>query len=606
MLKNLAACLQIVWAIISSRNDFAKMGKQNLEQYIQEESSRPNLKEIKKTENPIGKLIDVYIDLKHGTDRKNYLKRERETIKQDKLSVDTANSWFSGQYRFPLKHLKIFVDELQVPLEEVIAVNNGKDPFKPDIEEFKKTKNPIGKLVDFYIDLIYNLDKKNYLKKESKTVKREKLNASTTYDWFKGINHFPLKYFKGFVDELQIPLEEVIAVNKGKDPFKADLEEIKRAKNSFGRLIDFYIDLNYGISRDNYLRQYWKTIEREKFNIGTARSWFQCNHPFPPKYLKRFVDELQIPIEEVIAINKGKDPFKVDIEEIKKAKNAIGKLIDVYINVRYNLDRKNYLEKESEIVKNEKLNINTAFGWFSGQYRFPLKHLKIFVDELQIPLEEVIAVNKGKNPFKADLEEIKKSENPIGKLIDFYIDLNYGISRDNYLRKENEKVKQEKFNKNTTYSWFSGDNPFPLKYLKSFVDELQVPLEEVITVNNGKDPFKPDIEEFKKTKNPIGRLIYFYIDLNHGMDRENYLRKGSETVKHWKLNTNTANNWFISDHPFPLKYLKGFVDELQIPYKEINYLIEGDIEKGIGQKLVSSSTNNMKQVLDGMLNDYIK
>ena len=133
---------------------------------------------------------------------------------------------------------------------------------------------------------------------------------------------------------------------------------------------------------------------------------------------------------------------------------------------------------------------------------------------------------------------------------------------------------------------------------------MNVSIEEVITVNKGKNPFKPDLKEIKKDKKPIGKLIDFYIDLKYGISRKNYVRKESEIVKQEKLNAGTANNWF-HNHNFPLRYLQSFIDELQIPYKEINYIIEGDIEKGIGQKLVSS-TNNMKQVLDGMLDDYIK
>ena len=347
------------------------MRKQNLEHYIKEESSRPNLEEIKKSKHPISKLIDVYIDLKYGISRRNYLKKESRTVKHEKRNVGAARSWFKGTCSFPLKYLKCFLDELQIPLEEVIAVK-GKDPFKADIEEFKKSKHSISKLIDFYIDLNYGSSRDNYLRKESKTLKQEKLNAkSVAGNWFTGTRPFPLKYLKGFADELQIPLEEVIAV-KGKDPFKADIEEFKKSKHSISKLIDFYIDLNYGISRESYLRKESEIVKQEKLNADTAFSWFMGDNHFPLKYLKGFADELQIPLEEVIAVNKGKNPFKPDLENFKKSKSPIGDLINLYINMKYGINRASYLRKESEIVKREKLNVGTADSWFTGYNPFPL------------------------------------------------------------------------------------------------------------------------------------------------------------------------------------------------------------------------------------------
>lgn len=40
----------------------------------------------------------------------------------------------------------------------------GTNPFKPPIEEFKKDKNHLGKLIDFYIDLTTTKSRNEYLK----------------------------------------------------------------------------------------------------------------------------------------------------------------------------------------------------------------------------------------------------------------------------------------------------------------------------------------------------------------------------------------------------------------------------------------------------------
>jgi len=363
---------------------------------------------------------------------------------------------------------------------------------------------------------------------------------------------------------------------------KPDLKEFKKSKSPFGKLIDFYINLRHGPSRHNYLKKESKTLKQEKLNLSTTRGYFFGLHPFPLKYLKGFADELQIPLEELIEVNNGKNPFEPDLERFKKSKSPFGKLIDFYINLRHNPYREDYLRKESNVIKQEKLNACTAEGYILGNIQFPLKYLKGFVDELQIPLEEIVEVNDNKNPFKPDLKKYKKARCSVGKLIDFYINLRHGTSRDDYLKKESKTLKQEKLNVRTTKGYLNGNNPFPLKYLKGFVDELQIPFEEIVEVN-GRDPFVPDLEKFKKSKNPIGKLIDFYINLGHGLGRKSYLRKESSIINQEKLNVGTALCYFGGKDPFPFNYVKAFADELKIPYSEVNYLIDGDIEKGIAK-----------------------
>jgi len=643
--------------------------------------TKPNLEEFKKAENPAGKLIDFYIDLRYGISRNDYLKNKSETVKKEKLNIDTFAAWIRNQNPFPLKYLKRFIYELQIPLEEVIEVNNGKNPFKPDVEEFKKAKNQFGKLIDFYIDLRYGVSRQNYFKNKSSTVKKEKLNIDTFTGWIRNENPFPLKYLKRFIYELQIPLEEVIEVNNDKNPFEPDVEEFKKAKYPIGRLIDFYIDLRYGISTRSYLKSKSETVKKEGLDVRMPVSWVIGNTLFPLKHLKSFMNELRIPLEEVIKL-EGKNPFKPDLEEFKKAKYPIGRLIDFYIDLRYGLDRKNYLKHKSKTVKKRGFNVSRCANWIHGRAPFPLRYLKDFIDELKTPLEEVIEVNNGESPFKPNLEEIKKAKHPEGKLIEFYIDLRYGLTRRDYL-KRSTAVKIEKFN--TIEDRIRGDIPFPLKYFKHFITKLKIPSEEIIEINNGKDPFKPDLDElkknknpfgklidfyidlrcgvsrtnylenittiekpirtisrwingkisfplrylrgfvdelkipleevirlkrrnpfkpdldeFKKAKSPVGKLIDFYIDLRYGIPRQIYLKNKSKTVKKGELKISTLSTLFACCDPFPLKYIRSFADELKIPYNEVNYLINGDIEKGIAKAGNVSIEPSTEMILDSV------
>jgi len=455
------------------------------------------------------------------------------------------------------------------------------EEIKPDLEEIKKAKSPFGKLFDFYIDIRYGIPRKNYLKNKSEITKKEALCVGTFNSWFNGGSSFSLKYLKAFANELKIPLEEVIAINNSKDPFKPDFEKIKREKNSIGKLIDFYINLRYGCRRRSYLKNKSKIAKKEGLKADTIMSWVNHNSPFPLKYLKDFIEELKIPLKEIKEINNSKNPFKPDLEEIKKAKSPYGKLIDFYIDLRYGVPRESYLE--NKITRKEKA-MPTIINWIRENKRsFPLKYLKGFVDELKIPLEEVIELNNNQNPFEPNLEKFKKAKNSIGKLIDFYIDLRYGISRDNYQENKSKMAKKEKLKKGAIKSWFRNKNPFPLKYLNGFAKELNIPLKKISEVNNGKNPFKPDLEELREVKNPLGKLIDFYIDLRYGISRDGYLKNKSKTVKKEKINTGTFTNWIIGNSPFPLKYLKAFANELKIPYSEVNYLINGDIENGIAR-----------------------
>jgi len=452
----------------------------SLEQITKTEA-KPDLEEIKKAKNPFGELIRYYIKQKHGLDRYNYLKHKSQIIEKDGLKINTLYSWIKENFdsQFRLKYLKELIDELQIPLEEVVKVNNGKNPFEADLEKFKNTRCPVGKLIDFYIDLKYGLSRRNYLKNESMTVKKEKLNIKII-DWINGGVHFPLRYLKSFVEELQIPLEEVIEANNGKNPFKPDLEEFKKAKKPLGKLLDFYINLKYGISRDNYLKNKSVSARKNKLTAATMVNWISENSRqlIPLKYLKAFANELQIPLEEMIKLNNGKDPFKPNLEKLKKSEKSRVKLIEFYIDLKEGIPIRNYLKNKSKIVTDKKLNVTTVEWWMREETLFPLKYFRAFVDELKIPLEEVIAVS-GKNPFVPDLEEFKKEKNPLGKLIDFYIDLRYRFSRQSYLKNKSKIIKKEDITRGSATSWIKGQASFPLKYLKAFADELKIPYSEV-------------------------------------------------------------------------------------------------------------------------------
>jgi len=465
--------------------------------------------------------------------------------------------------------------------------------LEKNLEEFRKAKNPFGKLIEYYVNLRHGAVKSSYLKTKSKTMRKGKINTDTARAWIHGDVPFPTKYLKGFVEELQIPLEEINKVNNGKNPFEPDIEEFKKAKNPLGRLVDYYL-YNQKWPRKHCLSNN-ETIIKNKIKLATCRYWIR-NDSFPIKYLKSFVEELKIPLEKVIELN-GKNPFEPDIEDFKKAKNPLGRLADYYINLRHGIPIFEYFKDKSKAIKRNNLNPATAEIWVRGQ-KYYLKHIKGIVEELKIPLEKVIELN-GKNPFKPDLEEFKKAKNPLGELIEFYVDLKYGMCKLNYLKNKSVTIKKDKLNPYTVLNWTGLATKLPLKHIKSICNELQIPLEEIIKVNN-KNPFKPDLKEFKRDHCPIGRLIDFYIDLRYGAPRERYLKSKSRTVKKEKLNIGTAIGWVNGGSPFPLKYLKNFVDELKIPYNEVNYLINGDIEKGIARAGNVSIEPSTEMILDSV------
>jgi len=379
-----------------------------------------------------------------------------------------------------------------------------------------------------------------------------------------------------------------MALEKIIEKVKPDLEEIKKAKYPVGKLLDFYVYLKGNGVRKYYLEDKSKTVKKEKLNAETIRAWILGRTPFPLRYLNAFVKELKVPIEEIIEVNNNKNPFEPDLKKIKKAKNSRGALIEFYIALKYKTTLNDYLKNKSRIVKKENLNAGTTLNWLNQwDYDFPLKYFKKFVDELKIPLEKVIELNNGKDPFKPDLEKFKKTNRASGKLIEHYIHLRHGSSRVDYLRNKSMLVKKMGWSEH----WFKGSALFPLKYLKNIIKELKIPIEEVIEANNGKNPFKPDLEEFKKAKCPTAKLIDFYINLKyglshgekHGFSRNYYLRNKCGLVKKEKLSASAIGTEICKKGRISLNHLKSFADELQIPYKEINYLIDGDIEKGIAR-----------------------
>ncbi len=158
---------------------------------------------------------------------------------------------------------------------------------------------------------------------------------------------------------------------------------------------------------------------------------------------------------------------------IKESKDLMS-LMDRYILGKGYSSRKEYLKEAEEkgLVK----NINTANAWIRGLCPFNLATLKGFADDLDIPLEEIVGVY-GRDPFKPPIQEIKQDQNPIGKLIDWYINLKTGKTRNKYLKKAKEKglIKSTV----TANEWISGRVSFPPHELKLLTDNLGIPYDEI-------------------------------------------------------------------------------------------------------------------------------
>ena len=243
-------------------------------------------------------------------------------------------------------------------------------------------------------------------------------------------------------------------------------------------------------------------------------------------------------------------------------------LLDLYIKER-KLNRTEYLEEHSDHYRSIVFEATTVRNWFNGNNPFPLKHLKGFVDELEVDRGELEYV-AGRNPFKPteeELEEWSEDEGGVGRLLSFYIGLNHAMPVTHYIKNVSRPVTQDGLSWNTVQSWFTGTNPFRLKHLKWLVGDLNVPKMELEKVY-GRDPFTltdQDLDAFSREKGKVGKLFDFYINLNYGLFRIPYLKKSSDYLKSQGLNWGTVNTWCNGNVSFLPKHLKGFAEELGIP-----------------------------------------
>ncbi len=524
---------------------------------------------ISKESKDLMELIDKYIFERGYKSRSEYLKKleEQKLIK----SVSGGNNWINGACSFKLARLKSFVDNLDIPLEELVNIY-GRDPFKPPIQEFKQSKNPLGKLVEWYIEFKTGKTREGYLKE----AQGRKLipTAGTAINWVGKGTSFPLYYIKAIVDDLHIPLEELIEVY-GRYPFKPPIQEpkqqeLKQDKNLMGKLIDKYIRLKTGKTRIEYLKEAKERGLIEK-NVYTVSMWIKSlSNRFALLSLKGVIDDLGIPTEDLIEIY-GRDPFKPPIQEFKQDKNPIGQLIDWYIEFKTGKTRNEYL-KEAERKKLIK-SVDSAYTWIHGSAQFNILVLKSVIDDLDIPTEDLIEIY-GRDPFKPPIQELKQDKNPIGQLIDWYIPLKTRKTRNEYLKEAKERGIIE--NLNTANAWINGLGSFNLTSVKRLTDDLGIPIEDLIEIY-GRDPFKPPIEEIKKSKNPIGQLIDWYIEFKTGKARRGYLIEAKE--RGIIENPSTVSGWIGGMYSFPSYTLKLLVDDLKVPYDEVNQFIDYDISK---------------------------
>ena len=470
----------------------------------QEESLEEIVLSREELDTKIVKLLDKYI-LAKGCNRKSYFIDRSGYVRDEGLNPGTVCNWLSKKKKIPLKHLKGFVEELDIPKSELIEVC-GEDPFELSderLETLGKDKKGVGRLFEFYVDLNHGIPFFNYLRSSS-YLQSNKLVAGSVIYWFNGDNPFPLKHLSGFQKELGVPQEELEKVC-GSNPFKPTEDELEEwsEEKRVGKLLEFYIDLKYGASKRKYIKElsnYSKVSGKRPKGIG---NWFIGSVPFPIKHLKGFVDELEVPQEELEQVC-GRNPFKPTEEELEEWSE--GNLLSFYVKLRDGVTTNSYI-KNCDLVKSGKINYNTLNSWWNGNNRFILKYLKHFVDELEVPGGELEHVC-GRDPFTPTADELEEwsREKRVGKLFSFYIDLHYGITVKSYLEDHSKYREQEGISLDLTADLFYGEADFPPEHLKGFADELGIPPEYVKRVSG------IDVTEVRSAGEELGELLGGFLD----------------------------------------------------------------------------------------------
>ncbi|HLD87423.1 MAG TPA: hypothetical protein VJB12_05150 [Candidatus Nanoarchaeia archaeon] len=553
-------------------------------------------------------IVENAIRKKGYPSRQNYLDdAEDRGIIQDSKS---ARSWFGGAARpFNLFYLRRIADDLEIP-ESDLEKRYGRNPFVPQLEEYLKSENPFNRLLDFYVTLRTGKSRRNFFNERKETFKK-------SLGHYFSPSAFSIKELKFLMDELEIPPEEIAAV-LGYDPTKPPIECSREEGNPYLTL-NWYVD-SLGKKRQDYLQEKEGILFKHR---GTARGWFSNVYKIPvpalgliardlgvslddltrsfvaPKnphltvgWMRQFMDEFGVS-EETICQAYGSNPFAISLENVKNAKFPLGEFLDWYIEVRTGKSREEYLQsKEGKLFTTRAAAVN----WFVGRNPFPKHVLREIVDELTIPPEEINEI-LGYNPFEPPLSDFKQSSTPLLRLIDWNLDFKGKGTISNYLK---NKIGTFFENDGTAWGWIKQAFPIPTPVLKLISDDIGISIEhltevyitpsnphltpgrihqymlqfgvslETIVKNFGTNPFVAPIETFT---NLIG-LLDWYIELRTQGPRQPYLR---DKEGHLFYSWHSAHNWFGELTPFPPSVLKNIVDDLQIPYHEVNQFLDYDI-----------------------------
>jgi len=583
-----------------------------------EELDRMREVQLDNPDKGLGMLLGTYIRA-NGETITSYF-GSSEYVKKNNLNPRSVSNKFYGINPFHLNDLKGVVGELGVSDEHLHFVA-GRNPFMPteeELERWSREKGGIGKLFGFYMDLNHGVGPTAYFRDISDYGRAHNIKAATSINWLKGLNPFPSEHLKGFAEELEIPpeyvkrvtgvdLEEVRELTREErlEEMRREQEESKHSKG-VGMLLDLYIR-EKGHSRGGYLSDHSEYVKREGLNHSTTSMWFMGISQFHLKHMKGLAGELEVYREELEFV-VGKNPFEVsekDLEGWSKEKGGVGKLFEFYISLNYAKTLGKYLINNSKHAKGIGVTVNMMRYWFSGNNIFPIEHLKAFADEIGVPYDQVkrvCCVDLEEGITREQLEEMRREQidtpdKGIGMLLGAYIRTR-GDSVLEYLR-GSRVVKDYKLNVGTVSNKFGGGAPFRLRNLKGFVDELEVDQEELKYVI-GRNPFEVSEEDLKgwsQEKGGIGKLFEFYIDLSRGVGPTAYSRDISDYVKETRVSESTVMKWFYGISPFPPQHLKGFAEELEIPYDQVKRVTDVDIDE------VRSAGEEMDGLLGAFLDE---
>lgn len=430
-------------------------------------------------------------------------------------------------------------------------------------------------------------------------------NIITAGSRISGIYPFPLRDLHLLTQDLNIPLEELIEVY-GKNPFVPPLEEFADAENGIGLLLDWHISFSTGLSRTAYLGEKVPSLG----SVYKIRDQINGINPLSLHTLKFLVEDLSIPTEQLEKLY-GRDPLTPPLEEYKKSGNAVGKLVGWYIQYRTGLNLADFFSNYAQIFP-----YHRAHRWVLGRAPIPIDNMKILARDLEIPRHQLIEafayskiVGSQEKKLRArnfarikdfvdkfnlneeeqkilfhsgllapPIEEIKSDENPLGMLIDWYIGLRTGKSRTLFLEENNESLGHPA----TVNGWINGRIPFKLQSLNAIVNLLDISHSDLIEIY-GTNPLNPSASEFKRQGKKLAQYIGAQIAIKTGKTKKEYLQEKEN--QGLISNAGSSETW-LSSNRTPPKILKKIVDDLQIPYDEVNQFLDYDIAQVKEPKIV--------------------